>query len=262
MLQTVSVEEEWRMLLTGTHPLNKRYRTLFGALPSNPRCKICKVPFGGAGGRVMRLVGTRPSNFNPHYCNKCDEFARTHLGGAEVELTMLFADVRGSTTLAEQMDTGEFSRLISRFYEAASQVMTDTDALIDKLVGDQVDGFYTPGFNGENHAEIGLKAAMEILHCCGYGTEEGPWIPVGAGVHTGMAFIGAVGSVNGIADLTALGDAVNVAARLASSAGPGEILVSDETISAIGFRGEGLELRELILKGKTNPVKVRVLRVD
>jgi adenylate cyclase len=89
----------------------------------------------------MHLMGKHPSNFNPNYCNICDEFARQNIGGVEIELTMLFADVRGSTTLAEQMETGEFSQLISRFYAVATNVLIRHDAFIDKLVGDQATGF-------------------------------------------------------------------------------------------------------------------------
>jgi adenylate cyclase len=74
-------------------------------------------------------VQKRQSSTNPAYCDACDHFARTHPGGAEVEITMLFADVRGSTALAERMSPTEFSRLMNRFYSATAHVMNVTGRL-------------------------------------------------------------------------------------------------------------------------------------
>jgi adenylate cyclase len=84
---------------------------------------------------------------------------------------------------------------------------------------------------------------------------------VGAGVHTGTAYVGAVGSQE-VADFTALGDAVNVTARLSSAAAAGEILISEEAYAASGLDLGELETRRLELKGRGVPVDVRVLRVD
>jgi len=256
------IREQWRMYLEGTHPALTRHRRLYRLLPSDPRCKWCNAPFQGLGGSLMRMIGIQPSNLNPRYCNNCDDFARQHLGGAEVELSMLFADVRGSTTLAEQMNMTEFSRLISRFYAVATDVLIQADALIDKLVGDQVTGFFFPGFTGPRHARAALQAARKLLEATGHRDAGGPWVPVGVGVHTGRAFVGAVGSESGVADVTALGDAVNIAARLSSQAGAGEILVSEDAVQASGMTPDGLEQRQLMLKGRSQPINVRVVRLD
>ena len=258
----VTVEEQWRAILAGDHPLERRYRRINGWLPSNPRCKLCNAPFSGPGGRIMHLMGKHPSNFNPNYCNICDEFARQNIGGAEIELTMLFADVRGSTTLAEQMETSEFSQLISRFYAVATNVLIRHDAFIDKLVGDQATGFFLTGMAGLNHTRSAVLAAQELLQATGHADLAGPWVPVGVGVHRGTAFVGAVGSRDGIADVTALGDAVNIAARLSSTAGPGEILVSEEAYAAAGLGTGNEEMRSLSLKGRAQPVAVRVLHAS
>jgi class 3 adenylate cyclase len=94
---------------------------------------------------MVRLVlKRRPSAKNPNYCDVCETFVRTHPGGAEVEISMLFADVRGSTTLAEQMRPTEFSRLMNRFFDCANRVVIDSDGLVDKLVGDEVVALYVP----------------------------------------------------------------------------------------------------------------------
>ncbi|HYU20969.1 MAG TPA: hypothetical protein VEQ11_19955 [Chloroflexota bacterium] len=69
MGQQPTVEELWRSVLAGEHPEMRRGRRLHRVIPSNPRCKMCNVPFGAPGGLYMRLRGRGPSNLNPRYCN-------------------------------------------------------------------------------------------------------------------------------------------------------------------------------------------------
>lgn len=209
----------------------------------------------------MRIRGwVRPSTKNPRYCEGCYAFTSQFPGGAEIELTMLFADVRGSTTLAENMSDAEFSRLMNRFYEAIINILVLADAFIDKLVGDEVTALFIPGFAGKEHARRAVEAGQALLRATGHGKRNGPWIPVGVGVHTGEAWVGSISGASGTAaDFTALGDNVNIAARLASKAGAGEVLISETTYHAAGLVIEGLERRELELKGKSEKVSVRVL---
>ena len=210
----------------------------------------------------MRTFGKIPSNMNPRWCNECEAFARTHLGGIETRFSMLFADIRGSTSLAEHMKSTEFRALIDRFFASATNVLARSDAMIDKLAGDQVSGYFFPGVIGPGYPRVAVQSAQELLRLTGHGSPRGPWIPVGVGVHTGYAFYGSVGAPGGVVDVTALGDAVNIAARLASNAGPGEILVSQETCSDAGLDLGDLERRELNLKGRIEPVSVYVLSGD
>jgi adenylate cyclase len=118
---------------------------------------------------------------------------------------------------------------------------------------------YVPGFAGLTHARRALEAAKEILRATGHARSEGPWIPLGAGVHTGIAFVGSLGSEGGTTDITVLGDTANTTARLASSARQGEILISDAAYTAAGLDLGQLEKRQLELKGKSQPVLVHVL---
>lgn len=253
-------EKVWRSYLTtGKFEKQRRQRYLFRLLPGNPRCKNCYAPFEGLGGSLVKLIyGKRPSTLNPRLCNLCEEFARQHQGGAEIELSLLFADVRGSTTLAEGMGAKEYSRLINRFYTTATDVLVDSDALIDKIIGDQVAGMYVPGIAGEDHARRALQAAQKLMEETGHLNGGDPWIPLGAGVHTGVAFVGSVGSGEGTFDITVLGDAANTTARLCSQAQVGEILISASAASAAGYETGGLEQRQLDLKGKSEPVSVFV----
>ncbi|HKY60877.1 MAG TPA: adenylate/guanylate cyclase domain-containing protein [Gemmatimonadota bacterium] len=189
-------------------------------------------------------------------------FAERYPGGAELEISMLFVDVRGSSGLAERMSAAEFSRLMNRFYKAATDVLIRTDAVIDKLVGDEVIGLYLPLFTGPNHARPAVLAAQELLQVTGYGEQEGPWLPIGIGVHTGVAFVGTVSGAEGtVDDITALGDNVNVTARLASVAAPGEALISEAAYAAGSVDLGELERRRLELRGRSGPTLARVLQI-
>jgi len=252
-------EEEWYKMLTEGEPVPRHIYHLHGLLPSDPRCKLCGSPFKGWGGFIMHLIGRDQSRYNPHFCEKCEVYE--HPGGAEVALTMLFADVRGSTTLAEQMSAREFSRLINRFYTIATHVLIQTDAMVDRLIGDQAIGLYIPGFAGPKHPRKAIEAAQDLLRLTGHRDSKGPWLPVGVGIHSGPAYVGVVGGEDSPMDFTALGDNVNITARLASQAGTGEILISEAAYSAAHLDLENLERRQMDLKGKSERIGVHVLRV-
>jgi adenylate cyclase len=253
-------EEEWYLTLTQGENVPNNFRSLMRWLPSNPRCKMCNSPFKGWGGFVMHLMGRDQSRFNPRYCEPCEQFENP--GGAEVVLTMLFADMRGSTTLAAKMSALEFSRLINRFYTVATDILVKADAMVDRLVGDEVVGLFIPGMAGPEHPRRAIQAAQSLVDLTGHRDRGGPWAPVGVGVHTGLAFVGVVGgSEDQPTDFTALGDNVNITARLASQAGAGEILISDTAYSAAGLDLGNLEHQQLQLKGKDEPIGVRVLRI-
>ena len=254
-----NIEKMWRGLLTGENPAIHRGRHLYGMLPSNPHCKVCNVPLGGIGAQLIRFTGKHRSNKNPNFCNICEEFAQNYKGGAEVVMTLLFADVRGSTTLAEKMTPTEFTHLMNRFYSVANKVLTRTDASVDKLVGDEIIGHYIPGFCGARHANLAIEAAQELLHVTGHGTKDDPWLPIGVGVHTGLVYFGVVGDAGGYVDFTAMGDNVNITARLTSHAREGEALISDAAYEAAGLKREDLERRALELKGKSEVIGVRVM---
>ena len=262
MSRNPTIEEQWRDLLSGAaKPVLQRYRHIFRRIPSQPRCKVCNAPFGGAGGTLMRVIGREPWPKNPHYCTYCIKSLSGMPGGAEIQLSFLFADVRGSTALAEGKRPAEFTRLMNRFFSAATHVVIESDGLVEKLIGDEVAALYIPGYVGPDHAAAAIDAAAELLRATGHQQAGGPWIPVGVGVHTGTAFVGMVGSDEGVTDFTALGDAVNMTARLAGLAAAGEVLVSEAAAAAAGRDLSSFEQRHLALKGHSQGVDVRVLRV-
>jgi len=259
----IMVENTWRTLLTtGESEDEKRLRRIFRMFPSKTKCKWCDLPFDHPASPLLHLIfKKKPSSFNPRFCNVCDDFAVKYQGGAEVELSMLFADIRGSTNLAEGMSATEFKRLIDRFYQVSTKIFIKTNAMIDKLVGDEVTAFYICGMAGEDYARLAVDAAEELLIATGHKDPNGPWAPVGVGVHTGVAFVGAVGTSDGVVDVTALGDAVNIAARLASQAKAGEILLSEKALETAQVNASNLEKRSLELKGKSAAFDVCVMKV-
>jgi adenylate cyclase len=251
----------WHRVLHDGYPKMMQRRRIFRWMPSASRCSMCFSPFSGASGQLMRrLMRVERSNYNPLLCNNCEDLVRNYPGGAEVEMSMLFADVRGSTTLAEKMTPFEFSRLMDRYYTISTAAVAHTGGLIEKFVGDNATVLFPPGISGKDHARKAIETARQILEHTGHGSAEAPWLPVGAGVHTGNAFVGSVGS-GGITQLTALGDCVNATARLAGKAAAGEILISQATASAAALDTSGMEQRELALKGKSALMAVYVMTV-
>jgi adenylate cyclase len=245
----------WFWFSTSAFEVDKRLRKLFRLLPSDPRCKFCNAPFRGPGGAVVRTVfGKQRSAFNPRYCNLCEIASRQFPGGAEVEMSILFADIRGSTALSEKMSPTEYSRLISRFYRAATRVIVDADGLVEKLAGDEVVAFWGAGFAGPEYVRRSITAAQSLARAM---AQED--IPIGIGVHFGTAYFGAIGTEEGLTDISAKGEEVNMTARLAAQAAAGEIIVSERALEKAGIDGSGLELRNLSLKGISQPVCVRVM---
>ncbi|MGQ0608790.1 MAG: adenylate/guanylate cyclase domain-containing protein [Chloroflexota bacterium] len=235
----------------------KRLRRFWRSIPSAPRCKLCHRPFGGVGGPIMRVIGLGRWPGNPKYCRGCFSDLYRRRAGAEIECSLIFADVRDSTPLAETMRPADYRRLMDRFYETAFAVLVAHDAFVDKFVGDEVIGIFVPALTDALHARKAVDAGLEILRATGHARGD-PWIPVGIGVNTGVAFVGAVGTEEHV-EFTALGDVVNIAARLANAAGTGEVLATEPTVRAADLAHTRLERRTLHLKGKSTPTEVVVL---
>jgi adenylate cyclase len=267
---TETIDDLWYWYLTGekraTFPeayerVFDSYRRVYKLFPGDPRCFECDIPLGGLSSYLLRPWGSRPSSFSPKFCSHCEGFARSREAGAEVELSLLFADVRDSTVLAEKIGTYEFKELIKHFYKASSGVLIEHNAMVNRLMGDQVIALFVPRFAGKDHAKVAIQAARELLHVTGHDDPDGPWVSVGIEVHTGRAFVGVVGSKSGVNEIAVLGSAANLAARLSSQAADGEVLISDDTVRSAGFNTSGLESRTLSLKGISTPVVTSVIQL-
>jgi adenylate cyclase len=254
-------EAEFRQVLTGEHPVLKSRRKQMMRIPSSPRCKLCAAPFNGVGGAVLRHFGFARFAANPSLCVNCiQQFRKAGTFGAEVPVTLLFADVRGSTALGEQMRPSDFRGYLDHFYRAGSEAILAKDGLVDKIVGDEVIGLFFGAITGPWHQRPAIDAALDLLERVGRpdATPMGP-IPVGAAVHTGDAYVGTTGPEGAVDDFTALGDVVNTTARLASEAAAGELLVSAAAAEAAGWDVGEAERRRLEIRGRHEPIEVIVL---
>lgn len=250
-------EEQWRKLLTEGHRRLRIAHWLFRHLPSPPRCKVCHNPFGGIGGNLVGLAGYTRSRKNPNLCNRCCDALPP--GGAEVDIAVLFADVRGSTSVAEHLEPRAYAAVLSRFYHTATEVLIRHDAIIDKLIGDEVMALFIPGICGPDYRRRAAEAALELVDAVDYEGCAEPKIPIGVAVNSGPSYVGNIGGED-VVDFTAVGDTVNTAARLASSAGPGEVLLSDSVYAAVRAQPLSADRRTLTLRGKEVTVVVHSVR--
>jgi adenylate cyclase len=252
----------WQGILKGESPLalSQRFgRRLFSLVPSARRCKFCNAPFRGFYGGVFGLVGYTPSQKNPNICERCIE--RAPEGGALVPVSVLFADVRGYTSMAERQTSVETTALLHRFYHAASGALLSHDAILGQIAGDEVMAIFVPGLAGSRFPRQAVQAAGALLRSVGYGTTAGNWLDVGVGICTGEEYVGNVGG-GGFKDFTAIGDVTNTAARLQSSAGGGEIVMCSTTYEAVAGAYPAAQSRSLLLKGKRSAVESFLIRID
>lgn len=251
--------EFWQDFLTRGPSFELRLRKVLKRLPHEPRCKLCAAPFIGIGAPLMRMIGKRPSNLSPAMCQTCVTFLESHRGGAEVSCSLLFADIRGSTTMAERLSPTDYGALAARFYATATKVVFRHDGELHQFVGDQLVALFIPLLAGKEHASRAVEAALSLLRETGHADDGGPWVPIGAGVHTGPTWLGAVGDDERV-DLSAFGDSMNVTARLASTAQAGELLVTSEAAVAARL-DRGWERRQLTLKGRQQSTEVLSMRM-
>ncbi len=167
-------------------------RRLMQRIPSTPRCKLCAAPFGNPGGFVLRYLGYGPWEPNPSICKVCIRSVQHAVGGAEVEISILFADIRDSTTFAEGVSPADFSRLLNRFYEAATRAVDGESGMVDKFVGDGVIALFIPGMVGHDHAAHAIAAARKLQTAVMDPASGLADLPLGIGVHTGVAYVGVV----------------------------------------------------------------------
>ena len=241
-------EVAWRLHETG---LGGAVASLFRVLPHSPRCAVCAAPFAGAGRFIAGPLGYRPSRKNPTVCSVCVEYSPP--GGMKMQTGVLFADLRGFTARFDGADPEQASLLLRRFYRCAEDVLFP-EAIIDKLIGDEVMALYLPDLKKDiDHAEVPrlmLEHARNLLRSVGYGSGEAPFVEMGIGLDFGEAFVGNIGQ-RALFDFTAVGDVVNTASRLQQQAAGGEIVLSErvgrELPTPAGSRVT------LALKGKAEP---------
>lgn len=205
-------------------------------------------PFGGVGGKVIGLLGHKPSRKNPNVCQFC--FDRLPTGGIEIDIGVVFADVRASTALGERSDATTFAQRLNEFYAAATKVLIHNEGIVDKLIGDEVMGLFIQGIAGPEYRRKAAVAALELASVSK--------LPLGVAANAGIAFVGNVGS-GSVLDFTALGDAVNVAARLQAQASPGEVVLAASLYPLVEAEHPRGRRDRVAIRGRDQPVEVVVL---
>jgi adenylate cyclase len=229
-------------------------------------CKGCwcqmrvPVPIRGPLSLPLRLFGIRRSRMNPNLCTVCELMFRVVMRrrNIEAELTILFADLRGYTTLSQTLGAAQVHELLNVFYDECAGAIWEHDGLLNKTIGDAVLAIFNFPIARPDHARQAVAAARQLRERCAArqaalaadGLDPAA-LGLGIGIHTGLAAFGEFGRVH--KDFTAIGDTVNLAARLQAAAQPGEILVSAAAFERL--EGEAAEgARACTLKGYTEPV--------
>jgi adenylate cyclase len=221
-------------------------------MPSPWRCKFCNAPFRGPYAGTMKRIGYEPSRKNPHICARCIEHAPE--GGAIVPVAVLFADVRGYTSLCEQLTPAEVTEFVQRLYETASSALLAHGGLLGQIAGDEVEGLFVPGLAGARYRQKAVEAARSLVRAVRYADSPAGTLEVGIGIASGEEFVGNVAG-GGYKDFAAVGDVTNTAARLTSVANNTEIVVDAETYGSVARAYPEARQQWLALKGKKEPVE-------
>jgi adenylate cyclase len=185
------------------------------------------------------------------------------LGGVNQEVTVMFADIRGFTTMSETMEPGRVVEILNEYFTRVTDVIFDNGGTLDKYIGDAVMAVFGAPISKGNDAAAAVNSAMQIQRLLvelnrDAATREWPELRVGIGINTGNAIAGNIGSPRRL-DYTVVGDAVNTAQRLMTNAAGGQILISESTAKKLGKTGKTIDLErlpELKVKGRSEAVPV------
>ncbi|MGZ8753805.1 MAG: ATP-binding protein [Acidimicrobiia bacterium] len=180
------------------------------------------------------------------------------MAGERRTVTMLFADIQGSTAAAEQLDPEEWTEIVNGAFERLIRPVYRYEGTLARLMGDAILAFFGAPIAHEDDPERAVKAGLEILSAAApYAREvKSRWgvdFDLRVGINTGLVVVGEVGSDLHL-EYSALGDAVNVAARMEQTARPGTLQVTEETHRLIDQLFEFEEIEPVIAKGKAEPV--------
>ena len=216
-----------------------------------PECVICGTALAGPLGYLFRLLGINRSARNPNLCNRCN----THVEeGRVVELTVVFADLAGFTAMTRQLGPERTHAVVDAFLKSATYALVRHGAFIDKYVGDAVMAFFNAPIRYEDHAARAVSAALEIEgEMPALAEQFGVDLRAAIGIASGYAHVGRLGSGDG-KDYTAIGDVVNLAARLEGQARGGEVVVDEPVYRQVEEHYPELRPEQVDLKGFGEPV--------
>ena len=185
--------------------------------------------------------------------------AQAALGGSIVEVSALFADLRGFTTFSEQVEPTEIVTMLNRYHGVAVPCILDNGGTVVQFVGDAILALFNAPARQPDHASRAVRAGLGLQTVVDEIAAGRPgWPRFRVGINTGPALVGNIGS-EALRGFNAMGDAVNVAARLQTLAQPGQVVVGDTTMRQLSSEVTGSSLGELLVKGRLQPVRAYVV---
>ncbi len=213
-----------------------------------------------AAGEIRRLDDL----FRPYLAPQLTERLRAdpgaaELGGEEREISVMFADLQGFTAFSERHEPAQVVGMLNEYWARAVPAVTEQGGMIERFAGDAVMAVFNAGGDEPDHAARAARAALALQRATAEVSGRRPdWPSFRAGVNTGRAVVGNVGSAEQ-RSFTAIGDTTNLAARLQAEADPGQVVIGPATLAALGDGALVRPLGGLELKGKSEPVEAFVL---
>jgi len=179
------------------------------------------------------------------------------LGGKRQVISILFADIRGYSAFSERAEPEQVVEMLNTYFQLAADVIMAREGTLDKFLGDGVMAFFNAPQPQDDHVRRALDAAVALREAvAAWNNRQGqPGLTFGIGVHTGEAVVGNIGAARAM-NYTVIGDAVNVAKRLQEYAAPGQILITDRVLAALGDSVRAHSLGMVQAKGRQQPVAV------
>ncbi len=180
------------------------------------------------------------------------------LGGNRVHISVLFADIRGFTSLSEKYDPQRIVSILNSYFSMMADIILKNKGTLDKYIGDGILAFYGAPITREEHAELAVRSAREMVSQLDTLNKElalDTPLKIGIGIHSGEAIVGNIGSKRKM-EYTVIGDTVNTASRVEglTKEFKANILISGETFSGLKVKYNIIPEREIILRGKTKPI--------
>jgi adenylate cyclase len=226
------------------------------------------IPIRGPLSIPFRLVGIKKSQMNPNLCTICEtNFTKVKKKKQVIiPATILFADLRGYTSLSEKTEGSEVIHLLHSFYDECASAIWERDGIVNKFIGDAVLAIFNFPIMLEDHVRQAVLAGIQIQRSCiekknlTITTSDGKDISIGIGIgiHTGNASVGEVGTA--YKDFTIIGSVVNIASRIQTAARVGEILVTEAVYRHVEDLFPQAEMRSCQLKGIEEPLNAYLLR--
>ena len=201
-----------------------------------------------------KIKGNFKQYVNPYIVEKIIATDGAHLKGTKKIITVLFADIRDFTPIAERIKAEETVELLDEYFKIVTKCVQKNGGMIDKFIGDSVMAIYNMPISQSDHADRAVRTGIDIVDAVKDWNKRMRYkISVGIGIHTGEAVVGSMGT-DAYKEYTAVGDTVNTASRLQSEA-KNEVVISETTKNSLrDKRIRCMSIGALSLKGKTEKI--------